>query len=152
MESSPWYITGFVDGEGCFSISFNLRKRLNTGIEVRPSFSISQNKRNLAVLKTIHNYFGCGSIRFCRKDWTYKYEVRSIRDLVEIIIPFFENYKLKTAKATDFEHFKNICFMVRKNLHRSKRHLNDLIEEAYKMNESGRRKYTKEFLLKLAAR
>jgi hypothetical protein len=36
----PWYVTGLVDGEGCFSVSFTLRKRLKIGIETRPSFSI----------------------------------------------------------------------------------------------------------------
>src|SRR5690349_8682325 len=39
------YISGFVDGEGCFCVSFQPRKRHRFGWEVRPSFSVSQNAR-----------------------------------------------------------------------------------------------------------
>jgi hypothetical protein len=43
---NPWYITGLVEGEGCFSVSFNLRDSLKVGIETRVSFSVSLNKRD----------------------------------------------------------------------------------------------------------
>lgn len=56
------YITGFTDGEGTFSVSFSHRAKLRTNIEARPSFSISQHKRNLEILKEIREYFGVGSI------------------------------------------------------------------------------------------
>ena len=102
MEKA-WYITGFVDGEGCFCVSFNLRGKLSVGVEVRPSFSVSQNKKSLEVIKMIQEYFGCGGIRFDKKDQTYKYEVRSINDLVNKIIPNFERFPLKTHKKEDFE-------------------------------------------------
>ena len=51
------YITGFVDGEGTFSVSFNYRAKLKTKIEVRPSFSISQHKRSLEILEKIPEDF-----------------------------------------------------------------------------------------------
>lgn len=147
-----WYITGFIDGEGCFSVSFNLRRKLSVGIEVRPSFSVSQNKRNLEVLKLVRQYFGCGGIRFDRHDQTYKYEVRSVKDLVTKIIPHFERYPLKTSKTDDFLYFKEICNLVYQNRHLSPKYLPEIIEKAYKMNESGKRRYTKDFLLKQLAR
>jgi hypothetical protein len=37
------YFAGFVDGEGCFTVSFSPRSTLLLGWEVRPSFSVSQN-------------------------------------------------------------------------------------------------------------
>ncbi|MBU1956035.1 MAG: LAGLIDADG family homing endonuclease, partial [Candidatus Margulisbacteria bacterium] len=55
---NPWYITGLCDGEGCFSVSFNLRSKLKTGIEVRPSFSVSLNKRDLEIIQDLEKYFG----------------------------------------------------------------------------------------------
>ena len=151
MEFS-WYLTGFVDGEGCFSVSFNLRSRLSTGIEVRPSFSISQNKRNLDLIKQISDYFGCGGVRFDNKDQTYKYEVRSIDDLIKKIVPHFERYPLKTSKHKDFLIFKDICRLVHSSHHLSPKTLPVILEKAYQMNESGKRKYTKEFLLKQLTR
>jgi hypothetical protein len=37
------YISGYVDGEGCFSVSFTKRTKFLVGWETKPSFSISQN-------------------------------------------------------------------------------------------------------------
>ena len=104
------YITGFVDGEGTFSVSFNYRAKLNTNVEVRPSFSISQHKRNLEILKRIRDYFGVGSIRFSKRDQNYKYEVRSLNDLLKKVIPHFEEFPLRTTKQKDFKLFREICF------------------------------------------
>ena len=147
MEGS--YITGFVDGEGCFMISFNKREKLVTGIEVRPSFSIGQNKRNLKILELIRDYFGCGAIRFSKKDQCYKYEVRSIGDLRKKIIPHFQKYPLKTDKKNDFQIFSCICDLVASSKHLNKEYLEEIIEKAYQMNESGKRKYKKDVLLRI---
>jgi len=146
------YITGFVDGEGCFSVSFNRRSRLSTGIEVRPSFSVSQNRKSLDVLKEIHHFFKCGGIRFSKKDQTYKYEVRSIKDLMNSIIPHFQKYLLKTSKNNDFVLFCSICEMIYKNHHKNKEAIKVIIDKAYQMNSSGKRKYKKSELLKFLTR
>ena len=128
------YIAGFVDGEGTFCISFNYRAKLNTNIEVRPSFSISQHKRNLAILRRIRDYFGVGSIRFSKRDQNYKYEVRSLRDLVKKVIPYFEKFPLQTTKQKDFELFREICFLMKENYHLNVNSLKEIIEKAYQMN------------------
>jgi hypothetical protein len=147
-----WYITGFADGEGCFSISFNRRAKLKTGIEVRPSFCIAQNKRSLQVLKNIHAYFGCGAIRFSKRDQMYKYEVRSISDLRTRIIPHFQKYPLRTSKARDFEIFTEVCDMIFRSHHLNVIYLEKIIQQSYLMNESGLRRNTQEELLKILAR
>lgn len=146
------YISGFTDGEGSFSISFSVRPKLTTRIEVRPSFSISQHKRNLSTLKEINDYFGVGSIRFSKRDQNYKYEIRSIKDLNKKIIPHFIKFPLKTNKLKDFQKFSEICKMISANLHLNKKFLIEIIDKAYLMNESGKRKYKKSELLKLIAR
>ncbi len=149
MVLNQWYVTGLVESEGCFSVSFSLRSKLNVKIETRPSFSISLNKRNLELIKALKNYFGCGGIRFSKSDRTYKYEVRSISDLLKKIIPHFDAYPLVGEKKNDFEIFKKICKMVHSNLHLSKRHLSGIIQLAYCMNASLKRKYKKEYLLRI---
>jgi len=146
------YITGFTDGEGCFSVSFNKRSKLNTNIEVRPSFSISQKKFSLRLLERIKKHFNCGGIRYSKSDGTYKYEVRSLTNLNDIIIPHFQKYSLQTAKKDDFDKFVKICNMMKKNLHRNKDKLKEIIDIAYEMNTCGKRRYKKKDLLKLLAR
>ncbi len=146
------YITGFTDGEGCFSVSFSLRKKLSTGIEVRPSFSISQHNRNLYLLKEVRDYFRVGGIRYSKKDGNYKYEVRSVKDLVNNIIPHFEKQPLKTSKSRDFLIFKKVCGLIYTSKHLNRYYLGKIIRMSYKMNESGKRKYKEQELLKLLTR
>ena len=145
------FISGFVEGEGCFCVSFNQRSRLKTNIEVRPSFSISQNKKNFELLKKIFQHFQCGSMRFSKSDQNYKYEVRSISDLVKVIIPFFQKYPLYGNKRSDFEKFSEVCLLVHSNQHLNKESLIQIIELSYQIN-SGKRKYKKEELLRHMAR
>lgn len=95
---NPFYVSGYIDGEGCFSVSFSPRKKLLVGWEVRPSFSVSQNYDRSEVIDKLIEFFGCGSIRPDRSDQTLKYEVRSITELVENVIPHFQKYPLKSSK------------------------------------------------------
>ena len=148
----PWYVTGLTEGEGSFCVSFNLRRRLKIGIETRPSYSVTLHRRDKELVKKLYQFFGCGGIRYSRRDLCYKYEVRNVADIVEKIIPHFEQYPLQGSKWRDFELFSEICRMVRANLHLSPRYLPEIIELAYQMNPSGRRKYDKEDLLRVLGR
>jgi hypothetical protein len=147
------WLTGFVDGEGCFSTSFSLRNKMKHGFEIRPSFSLAQRKDreslNNDVLVEIQNFFQAGFIRFSKKDQIWKYEVRNINDICERIIPYFESNELRTAKRLDFEKFKRICRIIKSNQHLSVSGVKEIIDLAFSMNISGKRKYKKEFLLKL---
>lgn len=146
------YITGFIDGEGCFSVSFMKRSKMKSGIEIRPSFSVSQHKRNLPLVKKIHGFFGVGGIRFSKRDQNYKYEVRSLKDLTSVIIPHFEKYPLMTSKRSDFDKFVLICALMKQNKHLNKKYLLQIIDLAYEMNGSGKRRYKKKELLKSVIR
>ncbi len=143
------YISGFSDGEGCFSVSFNFREKLKTKIEVRPSFAIGQNKRSLDLLQQIQKFFDCGNIRFSKRDQIYKYEVRNIDELRKKIIPHFEKFPLMTIKRNDFQIFKRICKSVAQMKHLNPQQLKEIIKLAFKMNGSGKRKYSEAELLRV---
>jgi len=147
------WLTGFVDGEGCFSISFSLRSKMKHGFEIRPSFSCAQRKDkdslNKIILNEIQNLFQAGFIRFSKKDQMWKYEISQINDICEKIIPYFETNILRTSKKLDFEKFKKVCLIIKSNHHLSVSGIKQIIDLAFTMNVSGKRKYDKEFLLKL---
>ncbi len=149
MKLNPWYVTGLTEGEGCFTISFNYRAKLNVKIETRPSFSISLRKDDLELIKKIYEYFRCGGIRYSRRDRTYKYETRSIKDIMKKIIPHFEKYPLKGRKKEDYRRFKWICEQIYRNYHLNRERLKEIIKEAYKMNPGGKRRYKEEELLRV---
>ncbi len=142
------YISGYVDGEGCFSISFSKRDKFLVGWETKPSFSVSQNEDRAQILFLMQKVFKCGFIRRDYGDLTLKYEVRSLDDLIGKIIPHFEKHPLISDKCNDFEFFKKVCLLMQKELHKNKTGLIKIINLAFQMNPSGKRKYTKEEIQK----
>jgi hypothetical protein len=149
MES---YVTGFVDGEGCFSVSFSIRSKMKMGLEVRPSFAVSQHKRNRDIILWLQRFFGCGGVRFCKRDQNFKFEVRSTADIIKKVIPHFEKYPLQTSKMTDFLAFKEVCGLVHSNHHLEPNGMKKVIELSEKINKTGKKKYDRNDLLRFIAR
>ncbi len=148
-HAGPWssrefvsaYISGYVDGEGCFTVSISPRAKLRAGWEVRPSFSVSQNGDRAEVLYALQAYFGCGSIRPDRSDKTLKWETRRLEDILERVVPHFERWPLMSGKQHDFERFASVCRLMATGEHRSRSGLIRIVELAGNMNPSGKRRY-----------
>lgn len=142
------YISGYVDGEGCFCISFSYRPRnIKVGWEVKPSFAVGQNFDRREVLDLMHGYFKCGCMRRDYGDKTLKFEVRRIGDLIEKIVPHFEKYPLRSAKQKDFLLFAEICRKIKDQKHLNPEGVQEIIRLSYQMNGSGKRKYTMEDMI-----
>jgi LAGLIDADG DNA endonuclease family protein len=154
-DAGPWhsceflsaYISGYVDGEGCFTVSISPRAKLLVGWEVRPSLSVSQNGDRAEVLHAIQAHFGCGSIRPDRSDKTLKWETRRLENILEHVIPHFERYPLLSGKRLDFERFAAVCRLMATGRHRERDGLVEIVELARTMNPSGRRRYDAEAIL-----
>ena len=141
------YISGYVDGEGCFCVSFTPSKRHKFGWEVRPSFSVSQNSDRAEVLLMMQKLWECGSIRRDSSDNTLKFEVRKISDLVEIVLPHFRDWPLFSAKQSDVELFDQVCCLVFDKQHLEVDGLTEVVTLAMRMNSSGKRKYSGDEIL-----
>ena len=146
MRNIQEYISGYVDGEGCFTVTFNKRAKAKLGWELRPSFSVSQNEDRRQVLDLMQEYFGCGYIRRDYADKTVKYEIRDHNDL-EKVITHFDQFPLLSKKQKDFELFKKVCRIIGVRRHLQKDGFADIVNLAYQMNGSGKRKRTKEEIL-----
>ncbi len=106
----PWWIVGFVDGEGCFSVSTFRNRTTRSGYQTLFEFVVTQGERSKSAMEAIKNYFGCGGIYINRRYDNHNYNllrycVRKRSDLKEKIIPFFTKYQLQTFKRTQFESF-----------------------------------------------
>jgi hypothetical protein len=141
------YVSGYVDGEGCFTVSIAPRDKLAMGWEVRPSLSVSQNGDRAEVLRLIARLFGCGSIRPDRSDNTLKWETRRLEDLLGRVIPHFQRYPLLSAKRADFDRFAAVCQIMAARGHRTRPGLIEIVELASEMNPSGTRRYRPEEVL-----
>jgi LAGLIDADG endonuclease len=141
------YISGYVDGEGCFTVSISPRAKLLVGWEVRPSLSVSQNGDRAEVLRLIQSLLGCGSIRPDRSDRTLKWETRRLEDLLGRVIPHFERYPLLSARRQDFARFASVCRSMADGKHRTTSGLTEIVALAREMNPSGTRRYRAEEIL-----
>jgi len=144
-----FYILGFVDAEGCFSVSLKKQDTTRFGWVLDPLFQVTQHKSNRSVLEQIKKELVCGRIveKPGQKD-TLIYLVDNRRQLREKVIPFFEKYKLIT-KGGDFQKFKEIVTGLENKEHFEIETFTKLIEKAFKMNLEGKqRRYKLEEVLK----
>ena len=119
---NPHYVVGFIDGEGSFSIGVGKHKTLKRGLEIRPQFSIELRADDREVLERILVTIGCGRIYDCSYDrygWYphVKYKVGSIKDFLNYVFPFLDQYPLQAKKAKGYRIFREIILMFQKKEH-----------------------------------
>jgi hypothetical protein len=142
------WVTGFVDGEGCFSIGFvrqmNFMTRMGykTGYQVSHEFVVTQGARSIATLKELQQFFGVGQVLLNarydnHKEHLYRYVVRKREDLLQVIIPFFRQHPMRSAKQDDFMKFAQIVQMIDAGQHLT---IDGLIEIAEITQQMNRRK------------
>lgn len=154
------WVLGFVDGEGCFSVGLlsqpdrkekhRIRRGYKTGYQVFCEFAVTQGMKSLKSLKDLHKFFGVGNIYINtrydnHKEHLYRFVVRKRSDLLNVIIPFFEQYPLKTAKREDFKKFARCVRMIQKGRHLKKAGLIEIIRIISTMN----RQKPRESLIKI---
>ena len=88
MKLDAQWITGFVDGEGCFHVGINAHEEMTAGYQVLPEFTVVQHERDVQVLHALKSHFDCGVVRKNHGD-RMAYRVRSKDHLLNIIVPFF---------------------------------------------------------------
>jgi LAGLIDADG endonuclease len=116
------WITGFVDGEGCFTVPIHRNPTSSVGWQVQPQFVVVQGASSVKALEALRDYFGCGRInanlrRDNHREPLYRYIVRRFVDLDEIIVPFFQNHRLWTAKRENFEKFVEVLELMKRRRH-----------------------------------
>ena len=139
------WVIGFVDGEGCFSISFvrqpnrRSRKGYKTGYQVSHRFAVTQGMKSLACLEELRSFFGVGRILINRRHDNHRehlcnYVVDRRVDLSETIIPFFRRYPLMSSKQQDFEKFATCVEMIDAGRHLTTDGLVEIAEITQTMN------------------
>jgi LAGLIDADG endonuclease len=81
-------------------------------------FTIVQNQKYKDLILGIQKEFGgIGHWRLDKKDKTIRYQVTSQSDLLNVIIPFFMKYQLRSGKLLSFLHFKYIVEVMSTKAH-----------------------------------
>jgi hypothetical protein len=142
LELDPHWVVGFVDGEGCFSVSIhrNPYVRKTRGWQVHPVFHVYQHVSHRAVLEELVRFFSCGRIRLKGPSSNVgTYAVDSLSDVETRIIPFFEDHPL-VVKGADFRAFAEIVRSMRRKEHLDPSGFERLVRLAYGMNAEGKQR------------
>ena len=137
MKLETQWIVGFVDGEGCFSVSINKNDTMTTGFQVLPEFTVIQHEQDIKVLYALKDYFGCGVVRVNRKDKTstrMAYRVRGLTHLLDIISPFFMKHQFKTYKNVEFRKFRQVLLIMQDERHLTLEGINEIRQIINTMN------------------
>jgi hypothetical protein len=118
-ELPPEYISGFVDGEGCFGLQFRKdirHKRPGSPVYYswRAQFTIVARKDERVLFERIKDFFRCGNI-YNQLDTEIHYAVTNLDELKGIISPFFKRYQLQGKKKNDFDLWTEAVDILYKN-------------------------------------
>ena len=138
---TAYYLSGFADGEASFNVSLvNRQKDYKHGWKVILCFNISQKDETLPRL--FQKAWRCGTIRY-RKDGICYFEVRSIKDIIGIVIPFFKRFPfLPEDKKRKLVIFSRIAAIVAKKKHLERTGIEEILKLRELMKVGRKRKYS----------
>ena len=112
------YVVGLTDGEGCFHVNLWKSPSYKAGFGVQLQFLIKMQENDKPLLDKIKNTLQCGEVYIQKETRAnhvqcYRYTVNSHRDILEVIIPFFQKHPLQSVtKAKSFAIFCKIAALV----------------------------------------
>jgi hypothetical protein len=140
------WIVGFVDGEGCFSISVVRNPGCRLGWQVQHEFSVTQAASSRPALDLLVEEFGCGSVITSsrhdnHREELLRFSVKRRADLVGVVVPFFREHPLRAAKRFDFERFASVLQIMQTGAHLTDEGLRRIAQETEHMNRRQRSRY-----------
>ena len=146
LENIPnnigWYISGFVDGEGSFNVSFRKGNGHRLGWQVCLTFNVAQ--RDISNLKMMRKHLGCGRLQY-RWDGVHYFVAGDFRSIIDRVIPFFERFPFfSVSKKKNFSLFREIAMIIHQGKHLEIKGMREIIAIRERLNEGrGRtRKYS----------
>jgi hypothetical protein len=127
----PWFITGFTDAEGSFMIKLS---KTNCKWKIQLDFTIGLHVSDLELLKEIKLFFdNVGQITYNKR--VAIYSVRSLKEILNHIIPHFDKYSLCSHKKADFLLFKSAAYIMKTKNHLTEKGLQQIINLRASLNK-----------------
>nr|YP_009262127.1 LAGLIDADG endonuclease [Chrysoporthe deuterocubensis]AMX22202.1 LAGLIDADG endonuclease [Chrysoporthe deuterocubensis] len=130
---SPWFVTGFADGEASFMLWVRKSDRVKTGWQVSGVFFIHLHAKDLLLLQGIQAFFGGVGAIHKGSEKSYKYTVSAIKEL-DVIIAHFSEYPLATQKLGDFLLFKQGVEIIKSGRHTTPEGLLEIVSIKASLN------------------
>ena len=137
-QNFQWYLVGFVDGEGSFSVSLKNMPDRPFKFQIDPSFYLYQHEKNKWILELVQKFFHGGCIHRKTSPYSvYTYALHGVRNMEEKILPFFTKHPLLVKKDV-FDIFSKIIFMMSRKEHHQYDGFVRIVKLAYEMNQMGK--------------
>ena len=112
----PFWITGFVSGEGTFDVKIYKSKTI-IGYAVQLRFRIPQHERDKKLMELLIKYFDSGLIENHSKFPAVSLVIVKFTNIVEKIIPFFDKYPIQGEKLNDYLDWCKIARLIKNKSH-----------------------------------
>ena len=110
------WLAGFVAGEGSFMVKITASQTHSVGFKVQLVFQITQHERDEQLIRILIEYLHCGII-LKHSENAVVLIVTKFRDIVQKIIPLFQQHPIKGVKYEDFKDFCLVAEMMKEKKH-----------------------------------
>lgn len=144
---NPYFLTGFVQADGCFHVSLQKSKKSKHNIKILPTFCLTQlnsfNKQISPVLRMSRELLGTGHYITDKRNNCSSLRINTLKQLNLFLLPHFEKFPLLSTKKEDFLFFKEIVESMSNSTYRKSCIFSSLLEKSVLLNSKG--KYRKEY-------
>jgi hypothetical protein len=115
------WLSGFTDGEATFNLYAVSNASDGRRESLRACFRIALRADDLPVINLIRSYWGCGTLIYLHNTRiktpnakpVYNLNVSKLADIVNVVVPHYDRFPLRSKKRNDFEIFKQGVAMLR---------------------------------------
>lgn len=122
----PQWVSGFISGDGGFSIIIRPKKSSNTistniekpniedGYRIEFRMHVTQHRKDERLMNKLVDYFGCGKVYLRNNIATPRcdFVVQNITDIYTKVLPHFDQYPLNNLKQLDFLDFREAILIM----------------------------------------
>ncbi len=149
-DSFKYWVAGFIEGEGGFSVSFKPSAQVRMGFQVCPEISITQHVSRKAILEKIKALFNNVGSPIILKTGTNVcvYKITKVSELLNVVIPFLLKYNCYSGRMAALNTLIFVCESMQKNSHLNVEGLRLIVERVFDTPlDKGNRQLKKEELL-----
>lgn len=145
---TPEWISGFTQSDGSFVVGF-MKTKIGLPFRPVPVFNITQSNIEYELFLEIQKKLGIGKVYNNRQNVIFV--VKSIDDIVEVLLPLFDKYPLRGSKLITYNIFKTVVLLIKEKKHLTLEGLIQILHYSYFMNKdtSLRTEESKEDLLNI---
>jgi hypothetical protein len=131
-------VAGFTSGDGSFHIKTSKSATTKLGTRVQLRFSIGLDIREKLLITDLVKFFNLQD--FDKYIYTTEnavsFQITNFTDIMNIIIPFFEQYPIEGIKKLDYVDFKTVGDLMLNKEHLTQSGLDKIIKIQSNMNRS----------------